>query len=122
MTRRDLKGISRRENNISKNKAYESTGVSRPGVRPGEGPGRQQEGLLETQRFKHENTSSFLPAVPRTPSPGPGLLRSHGLASAPVGCCSTTRLLPRHLPQLQGQTGQAEEGQVQAWPHERLPY
>lgn len=40
MIRRDLKGIFRRENNINKNKVYESIGVSRFGVRFGEGFGR----------------------------------------------------------------------------------
>lgn len=99
---------------------YESAGEQRLGVSPGEGPGRQQE------RFRYENASSFLPAITRTPGPGPGLLTSCGPAGIPARSrldprYSTARLLPRHLSELREQTGQAEEGQAQARPHERIP-
>lgn len=99
---------------------YESAGEQRLGVRPGEGPGRQQK------RFKYENASSFLPAVTRTPGPGPGLLTSCDLAGIPARSrldprYSTARLLPRHLSELREQTGHAEEGQAQAPPPERIP-
>lgn len=39
---------------------YESTAEPKPGVGPGEGPGWQEERLLERHRLEHESPSSVL--------------------------------------------------------------